>query len=116
MGIIIIVKALAISLHSGNSTSVPSVHAWSHIPMCACSVRMQRLCMCTCAGKWTRHSRVLVVSGVGEGVVKVRTEQKVFCLCVFHAIKEKHLVGKLLWEMWERDNDSPCVLHEFIKV
>ena len=70
----------------------------------------------------------LLASGVGEDVVKVLTEQKVFFLRVFRAMKEEHLVRllqcggmpigghALLWEMWERDNDSPHVPREFIKV
>ena len=60
--------------------------------------------------------------GVGEDVVKVLIEQKVFSLRIFRAMKEDHMlrllqcsgmpVGghALLWELWERDSAAPpCV-------
>ena len=58
----------------------------------------------------------LLASGVGEAVVKVLIEQKVFSLRVFRVMKEEHIVRllqcsgmpsgghALLLQMWERES------------
>ena len=60
----------------------------------------------------------LLEGGVGEDVVKVLIEQKMFSLRIFRAMKDHMLrllqcsgipVGghALLWELWERDFAAP---------
>ena len=67
----------------------------------------------------------LLEAGVGEDVIRVLVEQRVFSLRIFRAMKEDHLVKllqcsgmpvgghALLWELWERDSNSARITRKY---